>query len=205
MDNSDLQNEWPPSDLAEYYKSSGFYAKLATLEKRLDRTYQGIDSHSIIYDSAADLLLKEVASHLIYARYMAKYPTEADFLRYLYETCCRKVIDEARSFQRRFRQLDNEENIPDSGLSPEQIAIEQEEVEKNQRLVRDLRINVLNRLTKVDKLIFKHRIAGQTLQEIASQLDLGVTTVHRRYRMILKQLADELEGRQAVEKIKPMP
>ena len=150
-----------------------------------------------------DLLVKEVQQHCIYDEFMLKFETERHFLRYLYETCCRKVIDNARSFQRKFRQLVDEENVEDTSMGPEESAIEWEEHARNAELVRELEKTVISKLPKLDRLILKHRIDGRKFQEIADLLDIGLSTVHRRHRAVIEKLANQLEGRVEVKKIRP--
>lgn len=197
------QSAWPPENLAEYYQSDAFLRQLKTLQRRLERTYSNVDAETIVFDAVGDLLVKEVKRHCIYDQFMLKFDTEGHFLRYLYETCCSKVIDNARSFQRRFRQLLEEDNVEDTGMGPEETAIESEERTRNANLVRELETTVIRRLPKLDRLILKHRIEGKTLQEIAELLDIGVSTVHRRHKAIIEKLANHLEGRVEVQRVRP--
>lgn len=169
----------------------------------MERTHPHIDAETIVYDAVADLLVKEIGQHCIHNQFMYKFETERHFLRYLYETCCRKVIDNARSFQRKFRQLTDEDKVEDTGLGPEDLAIESEEAVRNIELVRDLEVNVIKKLPKIDRLILKYRIAGQKFHEIAELLDIGVSTVHRRHKAIIEKLANQLEGRVEGKKVKP--
>lgn len=191
---------WPPSNLAEYYQSDAFLKQLTILQRRLERTYSNVDAEIIVYDVVSDLLVKEVERHSIYDKFMLKFATEGHFLRYLYEACCRKVIDNARSFQRRFRQLLDEESLEDTGMGPEETAIDAEERNRTAELVRELERTVISKLPTLDRLILKHRIDGKKFQEIADLLDIGVATVHRRHRAVIDKLANRLEGRMKAKK-----
>lgn len=171
----------------------------------MERTYANIDAESIVFDAVGDLLVKEIEQHCIYDQFMLKFETEGHFLRYIYETCCRKVVNNARSFQRKFRQLLDEDNVKDSAMGPEETAIDAEERTRNADLVRELETAVISKLPKLDRLILKHRIAGKKFQEIADLLDIGLSTVHRRHQAIIKKLANQLEGRADVQRIRPTP
>jgi RNA polymerase sigma factor (sigma-70 family) len=194
---------WPPDNLAAYYQSEAFLRQVRSLQRRLERSYSHIDAESIVFDAVSDLLVREIRQHCIYDQFMIKFKTEGQFLRYLYETCCSKIIDNARSFQRKFRQLTEEENVEDDSMGPEEAAIEEEERARNVELVRELETDVISKLPKLDRLILKHRIAGKKFQEIADLLDTGLSTVHRRYKAVLTKLANRLTVQISAEKIRP--
>jgi RNA polymerase sigma factor (sigma-70 family) len=194
---------WPPENLAEYYQSASFLRQLKILQRRLQRHYANIDAESIVFDAVGDLLVKELERHCIYNQFMLKFETEGHFLRYLYETCCRKVIDNARSFQRKFRQLREEENVQDTSMGPVETAIDAEERSRNAELAQELETAVIRKLPKLDRLILKHRIAGKKFQDIADLLEIGLATVHRRHKAIIQKLASQLDGRVEMEKIRP--
>ena len=201
---ADLEaSAWPPENLAEYYQSAAFLKEIKTLQRRLERSHPKIDAETIVFDAVADLLVKEIGQHSIYNQFMCRFETEGHFLRYLYETCCRKVIDNARSFQRKFRQLIDEEKVEYTGPGPEESAIESEEAIRNIELVKDLEVNVISKLPKLDRLILKYRIEGKKFHEIADVLDISVSTVHRRHKAIIAKLANQLEGRKEVKKVRP--
>ena len=197
------ESDWPPSSLAAYYGSNRFLTQMKRLQRRLAMAYQHIDAESIVFDAASDILVKEIHQHCIYDKYLVKFPTENHFIQYVYEASCRKVIDSARSFQRRFRQLQDENNVQYTGPGPEDIAIESEERACNENLVRELERSAIRKLPKLDKLILKHRVEGRTFQEIAELLDIGVATVHRRYKAIIKNLAEQLGGMKGAKKYEP--
>ena len=198
------RSEWPPENLADYYRSNYFLNHIKTLQRRLERSYPNADVEVIVYDAVTDLLVKEIEHHCIYNTFMHRFQTESQFLRYLSETCCSKVIDNARSFQRRFRQLLDEDTVEDSSMGPEEQAIALEEAAQKLEMVRDLETTVINKLPKLDRLILKHRVEGKKFHEIAELLDIGVSTVHRRHKDIIERLANQLEGQTEGKKIRPM-
>lgn len=194
---------WPPDSLPEYYKSDAFLKHLRTLQRRLQRTYANVEAEIVVFDAAADLLVKEIQQQCVYDKFLHRFPTERHFLRYLYEACCRKVIDQARSFQRKFRQLLDPDDVQDSRSGPEDSAMESEEQARSVRLVKDLEKSVISKLPKIDQLVLNYRLAGRSFPEIAELLELGVATVHRRYKAVISKLAAQLESQGEGQKIRP--
>jgi RNA polymerase sigma factor (sigma-70 family) len=186
--------EWPPDSLSEYYRCDAFLRHIKILQRRLEKTYPNADAESVVFDAAADLLVKEIRKQLVYDKFLHRFPTERHFLRYLYRMCCRKVIDNNRSFQRRFRQLLDADDVQDTAIGPEEAVIGWEKFDETFRVAKDLEKTVIAKLPKMDRLILKHRLAGRTFSEIADLLELGVATVHRRYKVVISKLASHLES-----------
>lgn len=187
------QSDWPPSSLADYYGSGRFIRHLKTIAASLKRRYQCDEAEQITYDAAADVLIKELQDQDLYGGCLIRYPTERHFFRYVYESCCHKLIDLSRSFQRRFRRLIDEHQVVDSGPGPESLVIESEERAWMQDTARKLKSKVISKMSKLDQEILLLRIDGISFQQIGERLGVAPSTAHRRYGQVIQQLADYLD------------
>lgn len=188
MATPEVEGQWPPADLAEYYNSTQFLAKMGVLKRRLERDYPDADAETIVYDVVADSLVKEIENKDLYVNTMGKFSTERKYLNYLYKSCRRKVIDKARSFQGKFRQLLDDDSVEYGGLGPGEIAIEEEARIDQENLVKGVR-RIMRSMSSIDRLILTKRLEGATYTEIAEHLRMSVSGVHNRFATIKRIIA----------------
>lgn len=192
---SEDESCWPPSDLAAYYRSPGFLKRTRSLKRLLERNYSNIDAEVLLYDVVADSIVKELKNQEAGRLCLAKFPTEKRYFAYLRKACTNRIIDGARSFQGKFRQLLEEDDVEDPRLGPSESALERELDWQKGQMVGEIN-RAVKKMPKIQQIVFMRRVTeNKTFAEISKTLQISKSQAFRLFENAVRELSKHLDAK----------